>query len=354
MSLSLQLKGGIGMVNIKKLYSLARIFWDYQRRKIICSCLPTRLWIESTDMCNLRCIMCLNKSVPMEKKGFMELGLYKKIIDEVSGYAHDICLSHRGEPLMHPEIFEMIEYAKKRGLYVRLHTNATLLTEEKSRKLLDTGLDLISFSFDGYDKETYEKIRVNANFDITLDNIENFLKLKREMKNKSPYTILEVIEFPDVKEENKENLKKLKMRLCSMHLDEFITKKLHNWAGDYSLRSRSKEKNSGNYLPCTFPWYASVILWDGTVVPCPQDFFGRYQIGNISDNMLSELWNNDKMVSLRKKMINRDIRDLRACVECDRLHRKAIFGVPAQYLIPFLIDNIGYNIVRKIIKSHER
>ena len=341
------------MVKQKHLYTLARIFWDYQRRKIICPHLPTRLWIESTDMCNLKCIMCLNKSVPAEKKGFMDLDLYKKIIDEIGVYAHDICLSHRGEPLMHPDIFEMIEYAKKKGLYIRLHTNATLLTEEKSCKLLESGLDLISFSFDGYNKETYEKIRVNANFDETLDNIAFLLKRKREMKKKSPYTILEVIEFPQYAQEmNQTNRKKFEMVLDSMHLDEFIIKKLHNWGGDYSLET--EKKNSGNYLPCTFPWYASVILWDGTVVPCPQDFLGSYQVGNVSDNRLSELWNNDKMISLRKKMVNNDIQDLKACINCDRLYRKTIFGAPTQYLIPFLLDNIGYNRLRKLIKSHER
>lgn len=341
------------MVKQKHLYTLARIFWDYQRRKIISSRRPIRLWIESTDMCNLKCIMCPNKSIPIEKKGFMDLDLYKKIIDEVSGYAHDISLSHRGEPLMHPDIFEMVEYAKKKGLYIRLHTNGTLLTEEKTCKLLESGLDLISFSFDGYDKETYEKIRVNANFDKTLNNIATLLKLKREMKKKSPYTILEVIEFPEYAQEmDQAKRKKFQMKLDSMHLDEFIIKKLHNWAGDYSLKT--EKKNSENYLPCTFPWYASVILWDGTVVPCPQDFFGNYQVGNVSNNMLSELWNNDKMVSLRKKMVNKDIQDLKPCAQCDRLYRKAIFGVPAQYLIPFLLDNIGHNILRKFIKSHER
>jgi radical SAM protein with 4Fe4S-binding SPASM domain len=341
------------MVKQKRFYTLARIFLDYQQRKIICSRLPTRLWIESTDMCNLKCIMCLNKSVPAEKKGFMDLELYKKIVDEVSGYAHDICLSHRGEPLMHPDIFEMIEYAKKKKLYVRLHTNATLLTEEKNRKLLESGLDLISFSFDGYDKETYEKIRVNANFDETLNNIANLLKMKREMKKKSPYTILEVIEFPEYAQEmNQMKQKKIEMKLDSMHIDEFIIKKLHNWGGDYSLKTG--KNNPENYLPCTFPWYASVILWDGTVVPCPQDFLGNYQIGNVSNNMLSELWNNDKMSSLRKNMVNRDILDLKSCVNCDRLCRKTIFGIPAQYLIPFLLDNVGYNRLRKLIKSHER
>ena len=341
------------MIKQKHIYTLARIFLDYQRRKITCSRLPIRLWIESTDICNLNCIMCPNKSLPKKKKGLMDIEFYKKIIDEVSSYTHDISLSHRGEPLIHPDIFYMIEYAKKKGLFVRLHTNATLLTIEKARKLLDSGLDLISFSFDGYDKETYEKIRVGANFDDTLNNILQFLEMKREMNKKIPYTILEVIEFPEyAKEMNQAKKKDFQMKLSSMHLDEFIVKKIHNWAGGYSLKG--EKKISKNYVPCTFPWYASVILWDGRIIPCPQDFIGNYQVGNVSNNMLSEHWNNEKMIFLRERMVNKNIQDLKSCVNCDRLYRKTILGIPAQYLIPFLLDNIGYNTLRKLIKSNER
>ena len=177
--------------------------------------------------------------------------------------------------------------------------------------------------------------------------------MKREMKKKSPYTILEVIEFSEYAQEmNRANREKFKSKLNLQYLDEFIIKKLHNWGGEYSVKDEKRDLKS--YLPCTFPWYASVILWDGTVVPCPQDFFGNYKIGNVSDNMLSELWNNDKMVSLREKMVNNDIQDLKSCANCDRLYRKTIFGVPTQYLIPFLLDNVGYSRLRKLIRSHER
>ncbi|GAH58289.1 unnamed protein product [marine sediment metagenome] len=98
----------------------------------------------------------------------MDLGLYKKIIDEVKNYVYDINLFHRGEPLLHPSIIDIISYANNKNIKTRIHTNSTLLTPELSRKIILSGLDLISFSFDGYTKETYEKNRVNANYDHQL------------------------------------------------------------------------------------------------------------------------------------------------------------------------------------------
>ena len=65
----------------------------------------------------------------------------------------------------------MIKYAKEKGLLTKLHTNATLLTEERAHKILESELNFVSFSLDAYDTKTYAKIRVGADFDETLENI---------------------------------------------------------------------------------------------------------------------------------------------------------------------------------------
>ena len=84
------------------------------------------------------------------------------------------------------------------GIVTRFHTNGTLLDEDKSRRLIDSGLDQFAFSFDGFDAETYEKIRVNAKFEKTVGNIVRFLEIKKEMGAKKPATFIELIHFPDV------------------------------------------------------------------------------------------------------------------------------------------------------------
>ena len=285
----------------------------------------------------------------------MELDLYKKIIDEISGYAHDVNLCHRGESLLHPDIFEMIRYANRKGLLTRLHTNATLLHEKESLKLLESDLDLLSFSFDGYDKETYERIRVGGDFDKTLNNIIQFLTIKKKMKKTKPYTILQIIEVPGSKEPEITIKKEFKEKFNPLPLDEFYIKPAHNWGGNINLE-RKGAVPPRETRPCTFPWYSLTIFWDGTVVPCPQDFFGEIELGNINESTLSEIWNSNRMVCLREKMISGEYDVLKPCNSCDRLFRKTILGsfIPRENLMTFISENLlGYS-SKKILERVRR
>ena len=337
------------MNKLRHITSLSKIFLNYKRRKTFLNSLPIRLWIEVSSRCNLKCVMCLNRAVPESEKGLMDFGLFKKIIDEAKSYVYDVYLHHRGESLIHPEFSQMIEYAKKSGIRVKFHTNAALMTPELSAKILEAGPDLVSFSVDGFTKEVYEKIRVGADFDKTVSNISNFLKLKREKGLNEPYTIIEEIEFPEVSASSREDRKKFTGYFRELGLDEIIFKKLYNWAG-YLGEPDGKR----TYTMCTFLWYSCVIFWDGTVSPCPQDYYGKIVLGNVKENSLREIWNDAEYVSLRKQMLD-DVEKISPCNKCDRLYRKKIAGVPLQYLISYLNDNlIGYGKLRKIFGSYER
>ena len=149
---------------LKLIGTIRKIRKAYQSKRLILDYMPIRLWVELTNTCNLRCTMCPNSSPTGAKRGFMSFDTYKKIIDQCANHVYDINLAHRGESLLHDRIDDMIAYAKQMGIATRLNTNATLLTEEKSRNLIESGLDFISFSFDGVDPQTYEKIRIGSSF----------------------------------------------------------------------------------------------------------------------------------------------------------------------------------------------
>src|SRR5512135_2633294 len=165
---------------------LLRVYTSYKRKRTRLPYLPVRLWVETTSICNLRCVMCPNKDLKKEEKGFMDFPLFRKIIDEARRYVFDVNLIHRGEGLLHPEFARMVKYSHDAGLHTKFHTNATLLDEARSRALIAAGLDQISFSFDGYDREIYERIRVNAHFEQMFVNVVRFLEIKRELGSKTP------------------------------------------------------------------------------------------------------------------------------------------------------------------------
>ncbi len=319
------------MRKIEYYKALFKIFAGYKGKKISLSSLPVRLWVELVSICNLRCVMCPNKDLPENDRGFMEFEVFKKIIDEAKEFVYEVNLYHRGESLLHPQIGEMIKYARENGLYTKIHTNGTLLEENLINKILESGLQRITFSYDAYDKETYEKIRVGANYERVMGNISRLLQLKRERKA-SINVFIELIVFPNMKwREIKNKRKELASNFKGLPLNGIITRKIHNWAGYLNIR-----KASNKYSICPFPWNALIILWDGTVLPCTQDFFGNYKVGNVKNSSIKEIWNCEEMKRLRYLLLTGKYNEVKICSDCDRPWRKRFLGVPTEYLWEFL------------------
>ncbi len=324
------------MSSLRYYRRLLQVFLSYKRKRTVLPYLPVRLWIETTSICNLRCVMCPNKDLKKEEKGFMDFGLFRKIVDEAREFVFDANLIHRGEGLLHSDFIKMAEYAHSAGIRTKFHTNATLLDGEKSRQLIAAGLDQISFSFDGYDKKTYESIRVNADFERTLRNIIRFLEVKKEMGARTPRTIFELINFPDLyKDVDNRQRKRFLANFRGLPLERVEIKDVHNWAGE-----TGKAGTGNKYAPCTFLWQALIIFWDGTVLPCTQDFHGYYPLGNVREETLAGIWNNDRMVRLREKILRGDIADLETCSQCDRLWRDQMLGNRKEYLWKFLFKRM--------------
>lgn len=308
--------------------------YSYKRKKTVLNYPPYILWVEPTNHCNLECVMCPTVNTPKDRKGYMELGLFKKIIDDVHKYVFDINLFLGGESLLHKDIAAMISYATDRGIKVCLHTNATMLTKKTAEDVLDAGLDMISISFDGYEKEVYESIRVKANFNKTLNNIISFLNEKKRRGSKKPYTVFQIIEFNDPETKSPEGVKQaFYNQFKGLPLDRFSFITPHNFGGRIKDDDRKRFRvKSNTYAPCTFLWYSMSILWDGRVVPCCTDFTGEYVLGDIKNESLMSMWNGKKLVELRTKIIEKRYKEVNLCKGCDILFRPKIFGIPTRSL----------------------
>lgn len=339
------------MQPISKALRFARLLLDFRLRRSQVGGAPIRLWIETASSCNLRCVMCPNKELAAGTKGLMSLALFRKIIDECRHFASDVYLHHRGEPLLNPALFDMIAYARSAGLRTRFHTNGTLLDKDKARRLLDAAPDLVSFSFDGFSKATYEHVRAGATFEHTLANIIHLATMRRERRLAKPYIVVEKINFktglppPDAHE-----TAHTAGELMKAGVDEIIEKEEYTWACESSPAAARPREGTA----CTFLWYAMVVCADGTVTPCPQDFNAHMRLGNAKTSSLLEIWNGGAYCDLRLRMA-RDLQSLSLCRKCDRLCRRTIGGVPLQYMATFLIDHLlGYGRIRKMLGTHER
>ncbi len=142
-----------------------------------------KLYIEPSSLCNLNCSMCFRNNWFDETYGLMKGETVDQILKILSiDMPFDVFFGGMGEPLMHPRIFGMVETASKHNRKVELITNATLLSERVSRKLIDSGLDTLWISMDGFSRESYEAIRRGSLYQKIIHNIAGFNKVRRNAK----------------------------------------------------------------------------------------------------------------------------------------------------------------------------
>lgn len=300
-----------------------RLLRSYLKREVESRGFPVELALEITNHCNADCVMCPRQKMT-RPKGFMSMALFKKIVDETRPYTEFIFLHLAGEPLLHPSLLEMIEYCGKIGLKCGLSTNAICLDEEQARGLVESSLDVLVLSFDGVSKETYEKIRRQANFEKTLANIERFLQLKAG-KKKSPYTMIQLIyqkeNFSEAREfyfkwkKSTVDIVRVKPYLNYPGLDEFQGKIPLRTDRDAVVQAGKKKRQEKNQ-PCVLLWRQLAIYWDGTVVGCCMDFLSGAVIGDVNKESLSDIWNGAAMQALRKIHAQGKQMDFPLCREC--------------------------------------
>jgi len=281
--------------------------------------LPLRLWIEPTNRCNLACSVCPQASAPSMATGNMTLDLFRAVVDEASGAVHDITLHHRGEPLLHPELPDMIEYAKRRRLRIRLHTNGTLLRVGRVAGLLDGGVDFLSVSF--------------RDRDDAIENTRRLLAMKQARGLRTPFVQVELLDSTPQAAQVKESLER---EFRSLPLDRIVLKKTHNWAGSGPGNGAVRLRT-----PCLFPWSALVVLWNGDVTPCPQDFHGELVLGNVNRESLAAIWKGAALERLRQALRQRRFSALDPCRRCDMLARPGLFGVPLAGMRTVLTDFVS-------------
>lgn len=352
------------MLNVLKesiyLQNVFLSFYNYKLKKTNCSSKPVVFWIEPTNACNLKCPMCPSSYSDL-KKGFMDMNLFKKIINEISRFTLSNKLLQRGEPLLHPNVVEMVEYMTRKSLWTEIDTNGTLLTKELAEGLIRAGLKYISFSFDGYDKETYENVRKGANFEKTIENIKKFLEIRERLNKKDIYVRIKSLYQSDDRfcEDKKKKFIEL---FRGFDIDEFSITPVWNWGNDkvaenaeiFDIKEiykiRKEDLQSNKFHPCQRLWTTMSIMWDGKVVPCCSFFENDVILGDVNKETILEIWNGDKMREMREMNILKNIENIPQCNTCSIYFTKTFFGIPLYFYGPqdFLKRVIGYKNYRKI------
>lgn len=275
---------------------------------------PPSIEIEPTNLCNLRCVTCpgSRSSYP---RGFMDMGLFRKVVREAADIGvKRVHLFLRGEPTLHPHIFEMIEYIKSvADLAVHLTTNGMTLTPARNAELLATGMtpiDQVTFSFIGHSKAAHESTMRGVDHDTVVGNILDLVRQRRERGLNGP--IIETIFNPTP--ENRPEWEDFR-RFWRDRVD-------HARLGSVSMSFAEYQKGatSDSVLrtgPCSQVWQRMPVTWDGLVPQCVMDFDGERIIGDLKISTIMDTWNSDRMRDIRRMHQLRQLEELPWCLHCD-------------------------------------
>ena len=180
-------------------------------------------------------------------------------------------------------------------------------------------------SLDGTGSQTYEELRSGAEFTRTMSNVRSFIGMKVARKLELPKVAVSLIEMKKTKEEIEDFRKMWNIE----GVDEIMIKQFSYWDGSIDEINKMALEDIGSKkgYACLELWNSVCILWDGRVVPCCQDYDGKYILGDLNEKSLKEIWNDMPMRMLRKMHLEKKADRLRLCKNCkfERSKKRNIF-----------------------------
>ena len=300
---------------------------------------PRHLQVEIITNCNLGCLMCprtvdLARSASSERKEawyrHMSYSSFLSVLDSFPGL-QTLSLHGIGEPLLHPQIFDMVEEGARRSIQVRFTTNATRLGPAKCERLVASGLHRLIVSLDGTTADTYERIRPGARFEEVIDHLCMLSRLRRDRGASAPrievnmvVQRLNVFEVPDLVSLVSEigldgvilsPLQPPEPELAEMSCDSEAWMKAAKGAEERARQlgipihvrgGRSSRHRLAPTYQCLHPWMSAVVTLDGEVMPCCNIHRSDCSMGNLFSDAFEDVWNGSHYQSFRRELQRKD------------------------------------------------
>jgi radical SAM protein with 4Fe4S-binding SPASM domain len=239
----------------------------------------------------------------------MEPGLFRKIVDSWVPHLRFLSMDGSGETIMNPGAFQMVRYAKSRDVRVMFSTNATLLDDSFTAAILDSGMDLIIFSVNGATPETYKAVHGRDCYHQVLENIRSFLRRRKAAGSKIVVAV-QMIRLAETLPEVGAFYQTWE-RISGIDIVR-VKKDVVCNEGSLPETPVLKRRNA-----CSRLWHGPIYIEpNGDVYASPGVLFKAGPVGNVNERSLAEIWNNEKMQSMRTAHLSGDISDLPECVQC--------------------------------------
>ncbi|WP_233589204.1 radical SAM/SPASM domain-containing protein [Gynurincola endophyticus] len=289
---------------------------------------PISISFEPTTSCNLRCPECPSGLRAFTRPtGMLNKDFFRETIDQISKELLYLVFYFQGEPYLNPGFLEMVSYASKKKIYTATSTNAHYLTDTNAKKTVESGLDRLIISIDGTTQEVYQQYRVGGKLEKVIAGAKNIVHWKKELKSSKPFVIFQFL----VVKPNEHQIEDIKALAEEIGVDEvrFKTAQVYDYQTDPNQLiptidkfSRYKKKKDGEMAiknnlnnHCWRLWHATVISWDGMVVPCCFDKDAEYRLGDLKNASFKEIWNNENYHKFRSSIL-KSRRNIEICANC--------------------------------------
>jgi MoaA/NifB/PqqE/SkfB family radical SAM enzyme len=119
--------------------------------------------------------------------------LFQQVIDQLAPTLSYLTFYFQGEPYLHPQFLDMVQYAAERKIYTATSTNAHYLKDESARLTVESGLDRLIISIDGTTQDTYQSYRVGGSLEKVIEGTRNILAWKKKLKSLTPHVIFQFL-----------------------------------------------------------------------------------------------------------------------------------------------------------------
>ncbi len=298
------------------------------------------VFLPLTQRCNLNCPMCMRHVPENWNASDASPEILRSVLD-ASPYVHSVVPGGTGETLLYENLIGVIRTFKRKmpdDSQVGFNTNGTLMTEETASRLIDAGVDWITFSVDGASKPIYERIRPGSNFEEVTRNIRHTVERRNTLGRKKLLLQANYV----IQEDNVHEIPAFARLAGSLGLDSVTFSHLRDFRkgeirifGEEALHPLFEEaaeigRRCG--LKIVFPrlrplaepqcpFMQAAYLWlSGEVVPCCRMLEGASPgairtFGNVRKESLLDIWGSTAYREFRHGVLTRDFPD--ECKGCN-------------------------------------
>lgn len=274
---------------------------------------PLVLNIEPTNDCNAKCYYCpRDQIVKNQGINYLKIEDFRKIIDQIKPNRLIMLNLHKdGEPLLHKDLPEMVEYAKKKDAseIIHLNTNGILINSRIGHGIIEKEIDDISISIDAAREETYYRFKKIKGLEKLEENIKKAFDYREKIGSKTRIRV-KIMEFDDIEKEEIE----LFYEKWSGIADEVQVTGVHSWSG--AIEVKVTDEQTDERYPCVLLWYMLAVNSNGKVSICNVDYDYSGVVGDIHNQSIHDIWNGINQKEIRRAHLKGIWNNPKVCEKC--------------------------------------